>query len=329
VEAERQVEGTIKKAARGRVLVVDDSVVVRALLTSCLRDAGFEVKEAPDGAVGLQLLTDEGFDVVITDLHMPRLGGLDLLAEVRRRAIGTEVVILTGTHAQDVDCAIRALRLGAHDYLTKPPASPEVVIFTVEKALEKKRLRDENVRLLQDLQALSLTDALTGLPNRRSFEQALKHENARALRHGQALAVLMVDLDHFKRVNDAHGHGGGDTVLKHFAALAVQVFRDGDVIYRYGGEEFVALLPQTAASGALQAAARLIELVAGTPAVVDNTPVRVTCSVGIASTKRFDGATDMVAEADAALYEAKRSGRNRAFLPGLSLTEAPRTATAV
>ena len=304
-----------QKATRGKVLVVDDSAVVRALVGSCLKGAGFEVAQADNGLAALRLLGNGCFDVVVTDLNMPEMNGLAMLARIRQQQLSPEVIILTGSQAQDVQSAIQALRLGAHDYLTKPPQSPEAIIHTVEKALEKKHLRDENARLVKELQNLSLQDPLTGLSNRRAFDQALVHEKARARRQGQTLAVVMLDIDHFKKVNDTYGHLGGDAVLKHFASVVSGVLRRGDVLFRFGGEEFVALLPETTPTGALEAAARVLAAVAESPTQYEDATVRITSSAGVAFTNGKDDSRDVVAEADAALYEAKRGGRNRVFLP--------------
>jgi len=299
----------------GNVLVVDDSVVIRAIVGHCLRGAGFTVAEAENGAVALRMLEREDYDVVVTDLQMPEMGGMGVLAAVRQRAIPTEVVILTGSHAQDMEAAVRALRLGAHDFLTKPPSGPEVVVLTVQRAVEKKRLRDANARLVSELKALSSRDGLTGLLNRRTFEETLEREHERVRRYGHPLSLLMIDLDHFKSVNDTYGHRGGDMVLRSFAAVGTSVLRETDLLYRYGGEEFVALLPDTPAPGALDAACRVVSAVAGTPASVGSLAIRVTCSVGAACLDfESEPGYDIVAHADKALYEAKRSGRNRAVL---------------
>src|SRR5260221_4351044 len=132
----------------GRLLIVDDSPIVRALVGGYLRTAGFSVEEADNGADALRKMESQTFDVIITDLRMPEMDGFGLLEAVKRRASGPEVILLTGTHAQDMGSAIRALRLGAHDFLTKPPSGPDEVIVTVDRAVEKKRLREANARLM-------------------------------------------------------------------------------------------------------------------------------------------------------------------------------------
>jgi len=306
-----------------RALVVDDSPIVRKIVAAGLRNAGLAITEAEDGATALALLRRESFDVVVTDLQMPGMGGLELLERMRKEGFGAEVVLLTGAGAEDIQCAIGALRLGAHDYIVKGPASSEAVVLSVQRALEKKSLRDENMRLSDELRRLALRDALTGLPNRRAFDAALAHEIDRADRFRQPFSLLVADLDRFKAVNDKWGHAAGDAALRHFAALAERVFRRADAVYRFGGEEFAAILPQTGQEGALEAALRLVEETGRGPVDVGAAVLRLTCSVGVASrlVGELGTADALVAVADAALYEAKRGGRNRAVLAS---TQAPR-----
>jgi diguanylate cyclase (GGDEF)-like protein len=295
---------------QGRILVVDDSAVVRAMVSAMLRKVGYVVREAENGAKAISMLLEEGFDVAITDLHMPEKDGFELLETVRRLSLPTEVIILTGTHAKDVSSAVRALRLGAHDFLTKPPAGPHEVIVTVDRAMEKKRLMQSNLRLLQEMEDLSRTDGLTGVWNRRAFEETLRRELLRASRHQLPLSLVMVDIDRFKRINDLYGHRVGDEVLKWFGVHASLVLREGDTIHRYGGEEFAIVLPHTGPSGALTVAKRLLAHLAGTPF---QGSLCVTASAGVASGIGEELADlDLVALADAALYQAKREGRNRA-----------------
>jgi len=304
----------------GRILVVDDSALVRAMVSALLRQAGYIVREAEDGAQAISILASDAFDVVITDLHMPEKDGFEVLESVRRQSPHTEVIILTGTHSQDVACVVRALRLGAHDFLTKPPAGPHEVIVTVDRAMEKKRLKEANLRLLREMEGLSRTDALTGVWNRRAFEETLQRELLRAARHLLPLSLLMIDLDHFKHVNDLYGHRVGDDVLKWFALNASHVLREGDTIHRYGGEEFAVLLPHTGPSGALTVAKRILSQLADT-AFQDS--LWVTASAGVASGIGEElEELDLVALADAALYRAKHEGRNRAVGASRCIQEA-------
>jgi diguanylate cyclase (GGDEF)-like protein len=243
---------------------------------------------------------------------MPELDGFGLLEAVKRKKQGPEVILLTGTHAHDMGSAIRALRLGAHDFLTKPPSGPDEVIVTVDRAVEKKRLREANTRLMRELEALSRTDPLTGALNRGAFEEALRREAHRARRYSFPLSLVMLDLDHFKAVNDTHGHRVGDGVLQQFVARMGTVFRETDAMHRYGGEEFAALLPHTPIDGAVDAARRIVQATSSTPFAVGTLTLEVTASAGVATAALDDlDGVDLVTRADAALYEAKRGGRNR------------------
>jgi two-component system cell cycle response regulator len=293
----------------GRVLVVDDSAVVRTIVTQYLQSAGYYVQWADGGEKALALLDANGFDVVVTDLMMPGVDGFGVLEGVKKRGVGTEVIILTG--AQDLDAAIRALRLGAHDFLTKPPSGADEVVLTVERALEKKRLRETNARLLLQLETLSRTDGLTGLPNRRVFDENLAREVSRACRYDYPLSLVLLDLDHFKKINDGHGHPAGDAVLKSFSELAQKAFRLVDAVHRYGGEEFTVLLPHTPFEGAMRATERLRGVISKHRFVAGSTAVKVTMSGGVALRKGTIAPADLLAAADAALYEAKHAGRNR------------------
>jgi diguanylate cyclase (GGDEF)-like protein len=207
--------------------------------------------------------------------------------------------------------AIRALRLGAHDFLTKPPSGPDEVIVTVDRAVEKKRLREANARLMRELEALSRIDPLTGALNRGIFDEALRREALRSRRYRFPLSLVMLDLDHFKAINDTHGHRVGDGALQQFVARLGTVFRETDAIHRYGGEEFAVLLPHTALEGALDAARRVVQLTAATPFAIGAIHLNVTVSAGVANARAEDmQGDDLVTRADAALYQAKRNGRN-------------------
>lgn len=304
-------------AGRGRTLVVDDSRVVRRLIADTLRLAGFSVDEAENGLQALALLDQHEYDVVLTDLRMPEMDGFALLETIRQRELPPEVIVVTGSFGQDLSCAVRALRLGAHDYLVKTPARPEEVVMTVERAIDKKRLKAANAALVEQLRSLSRTDALTGALNRRAFTEAVMREQARASRYGLSLSLLLFDLDNFKVINDTYGHAAGDEVLKLFVQRAQALFRDCDAVFRVGGEEFAVLLPHTDLEGGQRAAERLGATIARTNIAFGPHALRVTVSAGVATGlgTELDG-LDLMAVADEALYRAKRGGRNRVCLAG-------------
>jgi two-component system, cell cycle response regulator len=305
---------------QGRVLVVDDSRLVRMVVARYLKAAGYDVEDADSGARALEKVATGAYDVVITDLRMPGLDGFEVLATVKRLAPAVEVIILTGTHAKDVGCAIRALRLGAHDYLTKPPANADEVTLTVGRAVEKKRLRDANQRLLHQLETLSRTDELTGLLNRRAFDETLQREVARSRRHNHPVGVVLLDIDHFKKVNDTHGHPVGDQVLRTLSAVVAAAVRSEDTLYRYGGEEFVALLPHVDLAKEMLVAERIVAKVAHTPLRIGASDLQITVSAGAAVLRTQDDGEALVARADEALYRAKAAGRNQACASAAALT---------
>ncbi len=193
------------------------------------------------------------------------------------------MILLTGSHATDAQAAVQALRLGAHDYIVKDAAAGEALALAVARASEKWRLRDENARLMRELRQLSLTDALTTLGNRRAFDEALRQEVARAQRSGADLALVLIDIDHFKRVNDTLGHPAGDEVLVGFAQRLLGVARASDRVFRYGGEEFALLLGgHGRGSGRSPWRERALAAVAGTPMTAGRQSLRLTCSAGVA-----------------------------------------------
>ena len=295
---------------QGRVLSVDDSPVVRALVRGYLHTGGYQVEEAESGAEALRHLAAAAYDVVITDLHMPELDGFALLSAVKREAPGTEVVFLTGAH--DVNSTIRAIRLGAHDYLTKPLTNADAVIVSVQRALEKRRLYEEHQQLLNQLEAVGQTDRLTGLANRRAFEESLARETARALRHGHALSVVLLEIDNLRDLNDAHGHKtSGDEILRSFARTLTGNLRAGDGLYRHGHGEFVALLPHADLIGAQRAADRLVDAVAATQVMIDANQVSIQASAGVACLAQDTDRSTLLSRAFAALHEAKNQPSRR------------------
>ncbi len=310
-----------------RVLVVDDNAFVRRVIADRLLRAGYLVREAADGAEALAAFRRDPVPVVITDINMPRLHGLDLLATLHRQEVPPEVILLTSTHAGDAAVAVRALRLGALDFIAKDALASEAVVLAVERALEKWRLREENQRLLHELHRQTLSDELTCAGNRRAFDQAVQQEIARARRSGGDLSLVLIDLDHFKQVNDALGHAVGDSVLVSFAERLRSASRGSDRLFRFGGDEFALLLGETDAPGALALAERALHIVAREPLLTERGQATLTCSAGVATLRPTDDAlgSDLLARTDAALYAAKRAGRARACCasPAVERADAP------
>ncbi len=313
-----------------RVLLAEDDPVARMLTARLLKKAGYEVVAVADGGAALEALRGSFFPVVLTDWEMPVVDGLGVVAAVRGGDWPGYIftILLTGRDSRE--SILAGLEAGADDYLVKPVDEAELLARMktgwriAELELRLRTAREEAVKL-------SLTDALTGVNNRRHLTDSLPGEVTRARRFGRPLSVVMCDIDHFKRVNDTYGHAAGDAVLREFAALLVQQLRvDIDWVARFGGEEFVLVLPETDLAGAVLAAERLRAAVAALAVVFEGQTIRVTSSFGVASVglawPEGPVAEQLLTQADQCLYVSKKLGRDRVTaecLPAHGLPAAP------
>jgi len=299
------------------ILVIEDSDVQRAEIRRALEPAGlFErILEAADGLAGLKLLLAENVDVVLCDLEMPGLDGEKLLRVRDSRSNAGEIPFLFLTASADTERKVRLLEDGACDTVTKP-CHPAELVARLRLHLKIKRLESELRDKNQMLAKESMTDAVTGLRSRRYVSEVLAIEVLRARRYRLPLAVLMADLDHFKRVNDRFGHPVGDAVLRRVSDLLRGLLRATDVAGRFGGEEFLVILPQTDRDGARTLAERWRQsLELASLEAPDGKRIRTTVSVGVAEfSAQMERPDDLVRAADEALYSAKASGRNRVAL---------------
>jgi diguanylate cyclase (GGDEF)-like protein len=293
---------------RGHVLlIVDDSVTTRVAIRQALEPTGLfaHYLEATDGQEALTLLAEKAVDIVLCDIVMPGIDGFTFLQK-KAQAGFQDIPVLMLTGQESVEKKVAGLDLGASDYVTKPFAKDELI------ARVKVHLK---LKLLQDrLREASITDFLTRRFNRRHFMELFYAELERSKCHGQPLSLLILDIDHFKRVNDTLGHTAGDHILVQVATRVRENVRAEDVVGRYGGEEFVILLPQIGPEGGMIAAEKVRQAVASTP-FGDKVATTVTISVGVVS---YDGRRPTTATidtllmlADRALYAAKEKGRNR------------------
>jgi len=296
-----------------KILVCDDDPGDRKLVSASLRRIdGREivaVEAAEEDEIGAALEAGR-IDVVLMDVHMPGKSGLEWLAEIveKRRA---PVVILTGSG--DEEMAVRALQQGAVGYIPKGRLSTGKLAHAIEDAVTRWKQMRQSEAALAELERLALFDPLTGLFNRRAILRKLEEEVNCFRRYGGQLSVLMLDIDHFKRVNDEHGHPAGDDVLAKVGALVRLNIRETDFAGRYGGEEFVIVLPRTDSDGALVLAERLRKAI-GTAEMrgpEGRRLRRVTVSLGVAGCRPGDDVRSLVSRADTALYCAKENGRNR------------------
>jgi diguanylate cyclase (GGDEF)-like protein len=271
-----------------------------------------DIEFAEDGPRAIAAARDLNIDIVLLDIMMPGLDGLDccrLIKGITREEF-LPVVLLTAKG--DAESRITGLRIGADDYVSKPFDDREL-LARVTNLLRIKRMHDNINEARTRLEQLAVQDELTGLFNYRYLHTRLNEEFKRAERYRDPLACVMVDIDHFKRVNDQYGHDAGDAVLRETAARIRKAVREIDVVTRYGGEEFLLVLPSTNFSGALSVADRVWRAVGGEPFSVANTSERVSISLGVAVFPSRDIKTkdQLIKAADKALYQAKGDGRDR------------------
>jgi diguanylate cyclase (GGDEF)-like protein len=305
----------------GTVLIADDSLVIRAVVRSDLEDEGYRVIEAVDGLAALEQCREEPPDVVLLDIEMPGLDGYQVLAALKSDEGLKNIPVVFLTSRSGMDDVVAGLRGGAHDYLKKP-FEPAELLARVGSAIHVKKLQDQLQQRNAELDRISRTDGLTGLFNRRHLDEELARRNTDSLRHGEPICVLILDIDHFKQINDKYGHPAGDLVLRAFADRVGLGLRAGDIAGRWGGEEFLVILSRTDLAGALEVAERIRCATAAAPVTAAGQDIDVRVSGGCALGP--GGSADaVIALADQCLYRAKHDGRNRiitATLPHNLLT---------
>ena len=296
------------------ILIVDDSRTSRLQVREILEPTGLfcEFREAADGLDGFKQLLDRPADIILCDLEMPGLDGgkfLQLLAG-REELTNLPVIMLTGH--EDREAKIRLLGQGASDYVTKP-FDPGELLARVKVQLKIKTLQDSLRESNLRLRELAATDPLTGLANRRTLMSTLEREFRRSQRNGAPLSLLMVDIDHFKRVNDRYGHQLGDEVLARVADILRRHLRPYDLAARFGGEEFCLILSETLLDKAIKVGERIRQTVVDQKFPGPLTDLALTISLGAAvfPAAGIASSEDLIRVADKALYQAKDAGRNR------------------
>ncbi len=305
--------------AKASLLLVEDSATQGGQLKDSLERLGYEVKWARSGVDGLKIARSESPDLVVLDVIMEDMDGFAVCRWLRMHEATRDIPIIMLTQRGDLKDRIEGLHVGADDYLPKPFAAEELearifAALRVKTAQTELRRRNSQLEsMLHHVEALAITDPLTGLFNRRRLSDVLRREWAVAKRYKNHLACIMVDIDHFKQFNDRYGHDAGDAILKEVARALGSSLREVDLASRYGGEEFAILLPQTDKQGAMILAQRLQESVKHLTIEIQGRPQHITASFGVAAIEdvRDGSAEDLVKAADSALYHAKRSGRDR------------------
>jgi len=307
-----------------KALVIEDSNSSLKLLCRHIQSMGITPTPAESGSIGIELFLQERPDIVLLDIVMPDIDGFEVARQIRQLeppGDWTPIIFLSSLNKdQDIEKGIAA---GGDDYLLKPVS--EVVLAAKIRAMQRIIQMRQSLLLMtrkldtanQELKRLTSLDGLTGIANRRHFDEVLEREWRRAMRQGEELSILMCDIDYFKAYNDTVGHQKGDDCLRQVAeALTATLDRGGDLLARYGGEEFIAVLPGTSLSGASFIAAQMRKAIIALDIPHPESPFgHVTASFGIASAVAMPETEpkDIVGAADSALYKAKRNGRNRVF----------------
>jgi diguanylate cyclase (GGDEF)-like protein len=319
-ETEETEEAQVTRAtAEGAavILVADDEPVNLALIKRRLEWEGYLVYTAQDGGEAVERAHAVAPDLVILDVMMPVLDGLQACRLLKESEQTRDIPVIFLSALDDTDAKVNGLSVGANDYISKPFRAEELlarvrVAIRLKRERDKLRLSAEEARLRADAaRQMSMSDALTGLLNRHGLQRSLRRNISEARRYGRPLSCLMLDIDHFKAVNDTYGHAAGDTALMQVARVLSEAVRGSDVVCRYGGEEFLILAPETPLEGAL-ALGEKIRHAAGARLFGDGERAfTLTLSAGAAELRDTESGPDLIARADQALYDAKEAGRDR------------------
>jgi len=291
-----------------RILIVDDEVAVRSTMSEYLKNAGYYPETVSCAEEALEALEKEDFPVVVTDIMLPAMGGLELTKLIKRDS-ASDVIVITG-YSDDFSYE-EAINIGASDFVIKPVRLEELLL-RLKRVLKERKLTNERIRMMEKLQKLAITDGLTRLYNSRSFYSQLELEIDRIKRYQHPLTLLLLDIDHFKDYNDKYGHLEGDKVLVRFSQIIRSCLRTNDSAYRYGGEEFTVILPETAGEEAHTVAQRIRAALEAEPfSPKDGEVVTVTISIGVTEYSPKEELSTFIQRADQAMYHSKRSGRNK------------------
>jgi diguanylate cyclase (GGDEF)-like protein len=298
-----------KERSQANLLVVDDEEIVRNILVNVLMKEGYKAVGFEHAEDALEKMSQGQADIVITDLNMKKMGGMELLKKTKGISPETDVIVITGYAS--VETAVESMKLGAVDYLTKPLNIDHVKLI-VDKTLERRILKRKAEESLF-YQRLSRIDGMTELFNHRFFQELLNIEIARALRESWPVSLIMLDIDDFKIFNDKNGHRRGDMALKKTSGIIKKNSRNCDFVARYGGEEFAVIVPNLDKKHTGLLAGRIREKVENTKYEFEEIlpQGKFTVSLGVAEyPKDASSIAELIEKADQALYKTKRNGKN-------------------
>ena len=290
------------------ILIIDDDATIRKTMHEFIKLAGFSVFTASGGEEALELLKTNNISVAITDIVMPGIDGLELTGLIKKN-YDTDVIIMTGY--SDKYSYKEAISKGASDIIFKPMHFEELLL-RLKRVFKERQLRKERSTMLKNLEELAITDELTQLYNSRHFFKQLDLEIYRSKRYEHPLSLLFLDIDHFKKYNDAYGHLQGDKVLIRLGQIIKSCLRTMDSAYRYGGEEFTVILPETDGKEAVVVAPRIRALMEAEKFMPETGKiVKITISIGVTEYCPDERVSSFVERADKAMYIAKQKGRNK------------------
>ncbi len=290
------------------ILIVDDDIAIKESVEEYLKILSYEVKSALNARDALTILKTFDADMVLTDIMMQGMDGLELTKKIKAR-FDTDVMVMTG-YSADYSYE-EAVKAGASDFIFKPFRFEELDL-RIKRVLRESEFKKERTLLLKEMEQLAITDGLTGLYNSRQFFHQIKQEIKRYDRYSRSLSLMILDIDFFKHYNDTWGHLEGDKVLMHIGRIINDCMRSMDTAYRYGGEEFAILLPETDLKMACVVGARIKDNIADE--VFRPEPGKtqsVTVSIGASELVDGEDFTAFIKRTDKAMYKSKQTGRNK------------------
>ncbi len=295
------------------ILVVDDEKGIRDSMKEAIQFAGYSCWTAGSGQEALKFLEEKHIDLLIADIRMPGLNGFELTGIVKEK-YDTDVIIITG-YGKDFQYE-EAIKKGASEFILKPIRLQELIV-RLKRVLRERALIAQRRQMEERLREMTITDDLTKLYNMRHFYEQLRLEMDRALRYKHSLSLLLLDVDRFKQYNDTHGHLEGDKILTKLSEVIRECLRKSDSAYRYGGDEFIVILPNTHGKEAKKVAERItVSFPRQDSGDIPDGTVQTTLSVGVVEYEEGEELSRLVSRADQTMYTAKKRGGNRSLLAG-------------
>jgi len=291
-----------------RILIVEDDTILLNFLSDYLEIAGFQPTAVTSAETALKLLDENGFEIVILDIVLPGMSGLDMTASIKKKC-DVDVILMTGY--QDDHSYEMAIKSGASDFIIKPFRAEELLL-RIKRVIRERELNKERGRIMEKMKKLATTDGLTKLFNFRQFYNQLQLEVERTIRYAHPLSLLFIDIDQFKVYNDRYGHLEGDKVLARLGEIIKSCLRRMDSAYRYGGEELTVILPETPADEAGVVAERIRSGIENELFMTGSEMTgKITVSIGVTEYRPPEPVAEFINRSDRAMYESKVQGRNR------------------